>query len=331
MDISKFTTIQFPAFGLEMNPPKGFPLFGFDIRFYGIVIAIGLLLAVTYGLRRSKKFGLNEDDILDGVLFIVPFAILCARLYYCIFSWDAYKDNLVSILYIWKGGLAIYGGVIGAAVGILIFALIKRNKVRLTTVLDLVAISFLIGQSIGRWGNFFNREAFGAKTDSFLRMGLFNSLTQSFEYYHPTFLYESIWNLVGFVILHFLSKHRQYDGQMALGYVFWYGLGRTFIEKLRLDSLMWGDFRVSQLLAAISCFLAATLLIILAFKRHNKEKLFVNVVAAREAAEAKVLEALEEAVDAAAAETSEEVTEEVIEENTEETEEEATEETPDEN
>ena len=157
--------------------------------------------------------------------------------------------------------------------------------------MDLVAICFLIGQSIGRWGNFFNREAFGAETDSFLRMGLFNSVTQSYEYYHPTFFYESIWNLVGFIILHFLSKYRRYDGQIALGYVFWYGLGRTFIEGLRTDSLMLGSFRVSQLLAASSCFIAAVLLILLAFKKHDKEKLFVHVVAAREAAAAAEAEA----------------------------------------
>ena len=286
MDTSKFSTIQFPSLGLEMNPPRGFPLFNFDIRFYGIVIAVGLLLAVMYGLKRSKQFGLKEDDILDGVLGIVPFAIICARLYYCFFSWDSYKAEPLKILYIWEGGLAIYGGVIGAAIGVVVFALLKRKKVRLTAVLDLVAIAFLIGQSIGRWGNFFNREAFGAETDSFLRMGLMNKATEQYIYVHPTFLYDSIWNLVGFVALHFLSKRRQYDGQIALGYVFWYGLGRTFIEGLRADSLMLGSFRVSQLLAAVSCFAAAVVLILLAFKKHDPQKLFVNVVAAREAEEA---------------------------------------------
>ena len=297
MDTTKFSTIQFPSLGLELNPPRGFELFGFEIRFYGIIIAVGLLLAVLYGLKRCKKVGLVEDDILDGVLGIVPFSIICARLYYCGFSWADYKDNPISILYIWNGGLAIYGGVIGAAIGIVIFAFIKREKVRLTAVLDLVALSFLIGQSIGRWGNFFNREAFGAETDSFLRMGLFNSLTQSYEYYHPTFLYESLWNLVGFVALHFLSKIRRYDGQIALGYVFWYGLGRTFIEKLRMDSLMLGQFRISQLLAAVSCFIAAVLLVLLAFKKHDPKKLFARVLAAREAAEVAASAVPEEATE----------------------------------
>ena len=292
MDTSKFSTIQFPALGLELNPPRGFELFGFSIRFYGIIIALGLLLAVIYGLRRKKQFGLNEDDILDGVLWIVPFALICARAYYCIFSWNEFKDDPISVLYIWQGGIAIYGGVLGAALGIVVFCLIKRIK--LGAVLDLVALGFLIGQSVGRWGNFFNREAFGAETESFFRMGLFNIYHQGYEYYHPTFLYESVWNLLGFVLLHFLSKKRRYDGQIALGYVAWYGLGRAFIEGLRMDSLMLGSFRVSQLLAAVSCFAAATALILLAFKKHDPAKLYANVMAVQSATEDITEDAAEE-------------------------------------
>ena len=282
MDTGKYSIISFPSLGLEMNPPRGFELFGFTIYLYGIVIALGLLLAVFYGLKRSKQFGLKEDDILDGVLGIVPFAIICARAYYCIFSWNDFKDNPISVLDIRTGGLAIYGGVLGAALGVIVFCLIKRIK--LGAVLDLVALGFLIGQSVGRWGNFFNREAFGAETESFFCMGLFNTVSQSYQYFHPTFLYESLWNLAGFVILHFLSQKRRYDGQIALGYATWYGLGRTFIEGLRMDSLMLGSFRVSQLLAAVSCFAAATALVLLAFKKHDPAKLYVNVVAVREAA-----------------------------------------------
>ena len=275
--------ISFPGLGLELGDiPTGFAIGSLNIRFYGVVIAIGLLLAVYYGLKRSKEFGLKEDDILDGVLGIVPFAIICARLYYCAFKWDIYSADPIKILYIWEGGLAIYGGVIGAAVGVIVFSLIK--KVKLGAVLDLVAIAFLIGQSIGRWGNFFNREAFGQVTENFLRMELVNPETGIAAAWHPTFLYESLWNLAGFVLLHLLSKRRQYDGQIALGYAFWYGLGRALIEGLRMDSLMLGDFRVSQLLAALTCFAAAVALIILAFRKHDKEKLFVNQAAAREAA-----------------------------------------------
>ncbi len=270
--------ITFPGLGLELNPGSSITIGSFTIYYYGIVIAVGLLLAVTYGLRRSKQFGLKQDDILDGVLCIVPFAIVCARLYYCIFSWEDYASDPISILYIWKGGLAIYGGVIGAAIGIVVFSKIK--KVSLGAVLDVVALGFLIGQSIGRWGNFFNREAFGAETDTFLRMGLINPATGEGTYHHPTFLYESLWNAAGFVLLHFLSKKRKYDGQIALGYAAWYGLGRALIEGLRTDSLYWGQFRVSQMLAAISCIAAVVVLLWQWFRPHDRANLFVNKVAA---------------------------------------------------
>jgi len=215
------------------------------------------------------------------VLWVTPFAFLCARLYYCIFYWDegGYADNLLSVLYVWEGGLAIYGGVIGAVLGIIVFCKVK--KLSIGAVLDIVALCFLIGQTMGRWGNFFNREAFGAETDSFLRMGLYNTYTGVTEYHHPTFLYESVWNLAGFLCLHFLSKKRRYDGQVALSYAAWYGLGRTFIEGLRTDSLYWGSFRVSQLLALTSFLAAAGVLVWQAFQPHDPQKLFVNRVAAQ--------------------------------------------------
>ena len=274
MNPANYSAISFPWLGLEVNPGRSFDLGPLTINFYGLVIACGLLLAVWYGMKRSKTFGFTEDDILDGVLWVTPFAIACARAYYCIFSWESYADNPISVLYIWEGGLAIYGGVLGAAIGVTVLCLVK--KLKLPALLDLVALGFLIGQSMGRWGNFFNREAFGAATESFFRMGLFNTITQEVEYYHPTFLYESVWNALGFVLLHVLSKRRQYDGQIALGYVAWYGLGRTFIEGLRVDSLYWGNFRVSQLLAAISCFAAVVVLVVLAFRPHDKAKMFCN-------------------------------------------------------
>ena len=273
--------LDISLFGIEMNPPRTLDLFGLSIHFYGLIIACGLMLAVWYGCKRCNQFGFSVDDLTDGVLCIVPFAILCARLYYCIFDWASYKDNPISVLYIWNGGLAIYGGVIGAAIGVIVFSKVK--KIKIGAVLDIVALGFLIGQSIGRWGNFFNREAFGAATDSFMKMGLFNWITQSWEYYHPTFLYESLWNAAGFALLHFLSKKRQYDGQIALGYAAWYGLGRTFIEGLRVDSLYWGDFRVSQKLAAVSCFAAVAVLMYMAFQKHDPARMQVNLTAARQA------------------------------------------------
>ena len=277
----EFTKISFPGLGIkEIDPIRSFSLFGLEIHFYGVIIAVGLLLAVWYGLKRSKEFGLKEDDILDGVLWIVPLAIICARLYYCVFEWDNYKDDILSVLHIWKGGLAIYGGVIGAALGVVLFA--KLKKVSLPAVLDLVAISFLIGQSIGRWGNFMNREAFGSECTNFLRMGLYNAFTQTWEYHHPTFLYESLWNALGFVLLHFASKKRKYDGQMALLYVMWYGFGRAWIEGLRTDSLYWGPFRVSQMLAAISCVLAVSVILFMQLRSRKPAPLFVDRIAAEE-------------------------------------------------
>ena len=280
-----YTNISFPSFGIDINPPRSFQLGPLTIHFYGAIIALGLVLAVLYASRRSREFGIKEDDLLDGVLWVTPFAILCARAYYCIFSWEQYAANPIKVLYIWEGGLAIYGGVIGAVMGVLVFCHVK--KIRTATILDLVLLGFLIGQSLGRWGNFFNREAFGAETDTFLRMGLMNRYTEEVKYYHPTFLYESVWNAAGFLLLHLLSKKRKYDGQIALGYAAWYGLGRTFIEGLRTDSLYWGPFRVSQLLAAVSCLAAVAVLIWQMFRPHDPKNLFVNVVADRETAEEK--------------------------------------------
>ena len=280
MNPRNFSTIFFPFLGLELNPPRSISLGPLNIHLYGMAIALGLLLAVVYACRRSKEFGLKEDDILDGVLWVTPFAILCARAYYCAFSWHEFAHDPISVLYIWNGGIAIYGGVIGAVAGVIVFCRVKKLKV--ATVLDLVLISFLIGQSIGRWGNFFNREAFGAETDSFFRMGLLNEKTGVMTYYHPTFLYESVWNALGLVVLHFVSKKRKYDGQMALCYAAWYGLGRCMIEGLRVDSLWWGPFRVSQLLAGISCLTAAGVLLWQLFRPHDPADLFVNRVAAQE-------------------------------------------------
>lgn len=278
---NSYTTISFPFFGIEIDPIRVIQLGPLSVHLYGILIGVGLMLAVIYGWKRCRQFGIKQDDITDGVLWVVPFAIICARAYYCIFEWDAqFADDPISVLYIWQGGLAIYGGIIGAVIGVAVFCYFK--KIKLPALLDLVLLGFLIGQSIGRWGNFFNREAFGEETECFLRMGLLNSRTGEITYHHPTFLYESVWNAVGFVLLHFLSKKRQYDGQIALGYVLWYGLGRTFIEGLRTDSLYWGPVRVSQILAGVTCVAASITLFVLSTRRHDPQKLFVNQVAKSE-------------------------------------------------
>ena len=276
MNPQNFSTISFPTFGIEVNPPRYLEIGPLTVYYYGILIGIGLLLAVTYCCKRSKEFGLTEDHVLDGLILVLPIAVICARAYYCVFAWDEFAADPISVLYIWNGGIAIYGGVLGAIFGMWIFS--RWKKVKLAAVLDLILLGFLIGQSIGRWGNFMNREAFGAETDSFLRMGLTNMYTGVTTYFHPTFLYESVWNAVGFVILHFASRKRKYDGQVALWYAAWYGLGRTMIEGLRMDSLYWGPFRVSQCLAAVSCIAAVAVLIYNGLRPHDPKNMLVNKV-----------------------------------------------------
>ena len=276
----RYTNISFPSLGIDIDPVRAFSIGPLRIHMYGIIIVCGLVLAVMYCMRRAPQFGLTEDHVLDGVLWITPFAFLCARAYYCAFSWELYADDPISVFYIWQGGIAIYGGVLGAVIGMIVFCRIK--KISLGATLDLVLLGFLIGQAIGRWGNFFNREAFGAETDAWLRMGLYSPMTDTVTYHHPTFLYESLWNAAGFAVLHFLSKKRTFDGQIALGYVLWYGLGRTFIEGLRTDSLYipGTGLRVSQVLAAVSCIAAAAVLAYTIIKPPAKP-LFVSRAAER--------------------------------------------------
>ena len=277
--------ITFPNLGIEIDPsPVAFTVFGKDIYWYGIIIAAGFLLAVFYMLARAKDFGITQDDVLDMILWAVPIGVICARLYYCIFYWELYADDPISILYIWEGGLAIYGGIIGGAITLLVVA--KRKKIPAPVLLDVAGMGVIIGQLMGRWGNFMNREAHGAVTDTFLKMGL-QDASGVVTYYHPTFLYESVWNLTGFVVLHFLSKKRKFDGQMFLAYLAWYGAGRMVIEGLRTDSLWLGPVRVSQLLAAVTMLLSLGILLYQAiFVRHDPAKMQVNRVAAAEAAKA---------------------------------------------
>lgn len=282
-----YGTISFPGLGLSFNPSRvAFSIGNKPIYWYGIIIAAGFLLAVYYAMRRADQFGLTQDNIIDMLICAVPLAIIGARAYYCLFSWNLYKDDPIRVLYIWEGGLAIYGGVIGAVIGLFLYTKVK--KVKTSALLDIGGLGLLIGQSIGRWGNFMNREAFGAQTDSFLRMGLTDASGATI-YVHPTFLYESVWNAIGLLILHFYSKRRKFDGQIFLMYLGWYGLGRMFIEGLRTDSLYVGssNLRVSQLLAGI-CFLAVVIFLVYdkIFREHDPKDLYVNQVAQRKAAEA---------------------------------------------
>ena len=278
--------ISFPMFGnFTINPPSSFVLFGRTFYLYGAIIALGFLLGILYCAHRSERLvGIPSDDLYDFVLWLIPTVILGARLYYVIFRWNEYAPHPADIFKIWEGGLAIYGGIL-AGLALVIFWCRKR-RIPFGALGDLSVFGLLIGQSIGRWGNFLNREAFGRETDIFCRMGL-TMPGQNPIYVHPTFLYESLWNFVGFLALHFYFKHhrRKFDGEIMLLYVAWYGLGRAMIEGLRTDSLYLGGtgIRVSQLLAALSCAAAVVLLVV--YLRRGSQPLYVEAYEAKKAAE----------------------------------------------
>ena len=246
-------TVEFPGLGLEFHLSNiAFHIASKPIYWYGILIMLGVILAVVYASARSRQFGIRQDDLYDAVLFAVPLGIVCARIYYVIFEWEQYKDNLSEIFATWHGGLAIYGGIIGGI--IVIVVLCKVKKIYVMDMLDLFASAVPIGQILGRWGNFFNCEAYGSSTTLPWRMVIGKTLEEAGATgNHPTFFYESAWNLIGFIILYFSSKKRKYHGEILLLYLGWYGLGRFFIEGLRTDSLyLWGTgIRVSQVVALI--------------------------------------------------------------------------------
>ena len=299
--------IIFPKLGITVDPnPVAFTVFGKEIYWYGIIIAMGFLLAVLYMMYRAKDFGLTQDDVLDMVLWAVPIGVICARAYYCIFYWEQYADDPISVFYIWKGGLAIYGGIIGGAVTLLVVSRIK--KIRTSVMLDVAGTGVVIGQFCGRWGNFMNREAFGGYTDGPFAMRLLEShlpqqtrLTEAgvkllqmaqeggyagYIQVHPTFLYESVWNLIGFIGLHFYAKRRKFDGEMFLLYMAWYGLGRVWIEGLRTDSLYLFStgIRVSQLLAFVFFAVGVGMIAYIRIRRKpTPEGLYVRQKAAAQA------------------------------------------------
>ena len=301
--------ISFPMFGLTMDPPSSFTLFGRVFYLYGAVVALGFLLGILYCASRTEKLvGITKDDMYDFVLWLIPTAIIGARLYYVLFRLNEYQ-SFWDIFKVWEGGLAIYGGVIAGA--LLVYLWCKKRKIPFGALGDLSVYGLLVGQTIGRWGNFLNREAFGRETDIFCRMGLAMPGKNPI-YVHPTFLYESLWNLTGFLVLHFyFKKHkRKFDGQITLLYIAWYGLGRAMIEGLRTDSLYLGStgIRVSQLLAAVSCIVALVTLLLL-LRRDPQPELYVDKVNAQKAAEA-TQEPPQEPAEAASEEPEEKPTEE---------------------
>ena len=275
--------VQFPGLGLEFTLDRvAFTVFGMPIYWYGILIALGVVLALWFCMTQKEKYGITEDDLLDAVLWGVPLSVVGARVYYVIFYLDLFKKSdgsfdWGSAVAIWDGGLAIYGAVIAA---ILVGVVLCRKKgMKLGALTDLVVMGFLIGQTVGRWGNFMNREAFGTETTLPWRMELTTVLGKTVDV-HPTFLYESLWNVVGLLLIVFIvSKARRFDGENTWFYFLWYGIGRFWIEGLRTDSLyLFGtSIRVSQLFGFATAAIAIVLLVInLGFRNHDPAKLWVN-------------------------------------------------------
>lgn len=289
-------TISFPGLGLEFSIDRvAFHIGSRPVYWYGVLIALGFLLAVFYVMGKAKTFGLDSDRAFDVTFITVVLGIIGARLFYVAFMWDDYKDNLKSIFIVSNGGLAIYGGIIFGIIGVWIGC--RARKVKTLPMYDLIVGGVFIGQAIGRWGNFINMEAFGSNTSlpwgmtsqsihnylayhqsSLAELGVFVDPMQPV---HPTFLYESIWCLLGFIVLLFLTKRRRFDGQLTLFYLGWYGFGRFFIEGLRTDSLLVSSFRVSQLIALITFAFASitTFVVLHNIKKHNDPNyipLYVN-------------------------------------------------------
>ncbi len=243
--------VKFPGLGLNFNiDPVAFSVFGKEIYWYGIIISFGFLIAILFAVYESKRTGLNPEVMMDVVLVGTPTAIIGARIYYVIFNWGSYAENFWEIFAIWHGGIAIYGAIIAAIISTFIYCRVKRIKIY--EVLDIGAFGLLIGQTVGRWGNFVNKEAYGRETTLPWRMELFDIEQQRILAVHPTFLYESLWNVIGLIGLLIYRRRKKVDGEIFFLYVFWYGLGRFWIEGLRTDSLYFVGLRVSQGVAALS-------------------------------------------------------------------------------
>lgn len=305
------TDIRFPNLGLELNDiGTGISIFGIDIAYYGMIITFGMIAGYLIVAWMAKRTGQNPDTYLDFALWGIVISVICARLYYVAFSWDQFKDNPLSILNLRTGGLAIYGGVLGAIVTALVYCKVKKLSFRL--IADTSVIGLLLGQVIGRWGNFFNREAFGKYTNNLFAMqidirNVSNDYTCSLDVLtnryadmpkalenileirnhsivldgatylqvHPTFLYESVWNLILMILLIFYTKHKKFDGEIFLLYLAGYGLGRFWIEGLRTDQLfLWGTpIAVSQALAAFMVIVAVLLITYNRLKQKKKNKI----------------------------------------------------------
>ena len=293
--------ISFPGLGIEpfRIDKTAFTVFGRPVAWYGIIICCGIILAVLYAMWRGKKSeGISSDDVTDLAIFLMIFGFLGARIYYVAFEFDQYRvtgegffgnvwGTLKNSVKIWEGGIAIYGGLIAGFLTVLVFCKVK--KIKLLKMVDVASPAAMIGQLIGRWGNFMNAEAHGGVTNLPWRMGIMQSKFESapigeWNYYHPTFFYESLWNLIGFGIANILYKRKKFDGEVFFFYIAWYGLGRAFIEGMRTDSLwVGGHFRVSQLVGGATFVVGVVLFIVFSVKNKKKvDEMLENVTPAVE-------------------------------------------------
>ena len=282
--------ISFPNLGIYLDQVgKSIDVFGFEVAYYGITIGIGVIAGILMAAHEAKRTGQNPDTYYDLASYAVILSVLGARIYYVIFSWDKYKDNLWSIFNIREGGLAIYGGVITAIITVYVFSKVKRLS--FGQLMDTAGLGLILGQIIGRWGNFFNREAFGEYTDGLLAMRLpidavrkadvtelmrqHLEVIDGIEYIqvHPTYLYESLWNLGVLAFLLIWRKHKKFQGEIFLMYLLGYGLGRFWIEALRTDQLiLFGTgLAVSQVLAIVMVLVSSAMIIMNRIKNNKKE------------------------------------------------------------
>ncbi len=277
----RISKISFPGLGIDefSVDSEAFSIFGMSVAWYAVIITLGMVCAFLYAWQQSKKIGLTFDDICDFALWTIPIGVIGARLYYVLTSLEKF-ETFADVINIRNGGLAIYGGIIAGAATV--FAVSQIKKINFLALADCVAPGVLLAQGIGRWGNFMNGEAFGGETESFIRMGIQNVVsyytfeTTEMVYVHPTFLYESLWNLLGVLLVYLYARllHKKYDGELFIMIFGWYGLGRMFIEGLRTDSLyseIFGlEFRTSQVLAAVIFVVCLAFYIYFLIKKPNK-------------------------------------------------------------
>ncbi|TKH06792.1 prolipoprotein diacylglyceryl transferase [Peribacillus simplex] len=263
--------------GIQPLNPIAIDLGPIQVHWYGLIIGFGVLLGLIIALRESERRGLDKEIFTDLILFAVPIAIISARIYYVIFQWEYYSQNPGDIIKIWNGGIAIHGALIGSVLTAIVFAKVK--KVSFWKLVDIAAPSLLLGQAIGRWGNFMNQEAHGGEvTRSFLENMhlpefIINQMYINGTYYHPTFLYESIWNILGVIILLSLRKVNLRRGELFLTYVIWYSIGRYFIEGLRTDSLMLTEsLRIAQVISIVLVVVAIALLVYRRVRGHADKR-----------------------------------------------------------